>query len=151
MKFSIALTALVLLAAPAGAEQGVIETLKRAYEAQETRTWHLFTLTDKGVINLLHGLTKRECEFALHRAKGEPATDEEIAAEKKASAERVAAAEKRYAELVEAHPICGNKKNWFELPKADQQEWFNYCGSSGSQGATYAGSRFYFERAECFE
>jgi hypothetical protein len=46
------------------------------------RSWHLLTQTEGGVINLIKDLTKHECEYAMHRAKGEPATDEEIAAEK---------------------------------------------------------------------
>ncbi len=120
-------------------------------EAQETRTWHLFTLTDKGVINLLHGLTKRECEYALHRAKGEPATDEEIAAEKKRDAEIEERRVKERAELIKAHPICG-RSDWLGMSEVEQKEWVNYCTRPESMGgATYAGNVLYFQRAECFE
>jgi hypothetical protein len=44
------------------------------------RSWHLLTQTYGGTITLLRDLTKHECEFAMHRAKGEPATEEEIIA-----------------------------------------------------------------------
>jgi hypothetical protein len=45
----------------------------------EDRSWHLLTQSYGGTVSLLRDLTKHECEFAMHRAKSEPATDKEIA------------------------------------------------------------------------
>src|ERR1039458_8712492 len=49
--------------------------------SSEVRSWHLLTQTYGGTVSLLKDLTQHECEFAMHRAKGEPATEEELAAE----------------------------------------------------------------------
>lgn len=58
-------------------------------DAPLDRSWHLLTITYGGTVTLLKDLTKHECEFVMHRAKGEPATEEEITAAK-ARAERIA-------------------------------------------------------------
>lgn len=57
------IVALIMLATPAVAHQ--------------ERSWHLLTQTYGGTISLLKDLTKEQCEFALNRAKGLPATAEE--------------------------------------------------------------------------
>jgi len=44
--------------------------------AEETRTWTLFTQSVGGTVSMSHGLTKRECDFALARATGQPTTQE---------------------------------------------------------------------------
>lgn len=52
---------------------------------QEDRSWHLLTQSEGGSVSLLKDLTKHECEFARHRALRQPATDQEVATEKKRS------------------------------------------------------------------
>lgn len=59
----------------------------------EDRSWHLLQRQYDGLIrSVQHGFTKHECEFAVARARGEPATDEERAVAAKVKAEREAAA-----------------------------------------------------------
>jgi hypothetical protein len=55
------------------------------------RSWHLLTQTEGGTVSLLKDLTKHECEFAMHRARGEPATEAEIAAAKERGRKRAEA------------------------------------------------------------
>lgn len=52
-----------------------------ASRADEASDWHLLTKSAGGTVTLLKDLTKRECEFARARMKGQPATDEERAHE----------------------------------------------------------------------
>lgn len=47
------------------------------------RNWHLLTISYGGTVSLVKDITKHECEFAMHRVKGEPATEEEVAAAQK--------------------------------------------------------------------
>lgn len=49
--------------------------------------WHLLIITHGGTVNLIHQLDERTCRYALARAKGEPATDEEKAVQAKREAE----------------------------------------------------------------
>jgi hypothetical protein len=63
---------------------GVAAPLQETFPSvivSEDRSWHLLTQTYGGTVSLLKDLTQHECEFAMHRAKGEPATGEERAAE----------------------------------------------------------------------
>jgi len=92
----------------------------------EDRSWHLLTITEGGTVTLLRDLTKHECEFAMHRAMGQPATDEEIAAaarDAKLRSEQYEAADKAcqgkpdgflYPESVGGSPICwgGKASGW---------------------------------------
>jgi len=65
---------------------GVIECHKDqgvCYVTTDSTNWHLMTKSYGGTISLIKPpLTKKECEFMMHRARGEPATDEEIARDK---------------------------------------------------------------------
>jgi hypothetical protein len=72
------------------------------YGSDSDRSWHLLTQSEGGTVSLLKDLTKHECEFAMHRTKGEPATDEEVAAEKKRDDARWA----------EAQDMCANPKKY---------------------------------------
>lgn len=53
------------------------------------RNWHLLTISNGGTVSLVKDLTKHECEFAMHRAKGEPATEEEVKSQTKERLDRV--------------------------------------------------------------
>lgn len=60
----------------------ILLTSPGAAAGEPDRSWHLLTVSEGGNVSLLRDLTRAECEFAMHRAKGEPATSEEVAAEK---------------------------------------------------------------------
>lgn len=45
-------------------------------------SWHLMTQTESGTVTLVKNLSKHECDFMMHRARGEPATPAEWAAQK---------------------------------------------------------------------
>lgn len=62
----------------------LLASIVPAIAQEEDRSWHLFTQSQGGTISLLHKLTKHECEFAMNRALGRPATQEEKAAVERA-------------------------------------------------------------------
>ena len=71
----------------------LVATPRNGVWQQVTRTYHLLTISYGGTVSLIKDLTKEECEFAMNRALGRPATDAERAeqtARDKALAERVA-------------------------------------------------------------
>jgi hypothetical protein len=99
MKRLLAVLPLMLWAGAARAEPNVAPS--------EDRSWHLLQRQVDGLIrSVTHGLTKHECEFAAARAMGEPATDEEKAAAKKASDERVAREKAEEDRWNADHPGC---------------------------------------------
>jgi hypothetical protein len=114
-------------------------------QAEETANWHLMTKTHKGTISLLHGLEKKTCEFARHRALGQPATEEEEAREKE------------YREIAYGQPC--------PLKDADEKEWKEWmkqhpgaygCFSADLGGSISWGPNRYtsdsdVETAECFQ
>ncbi len=73
----------------------------------EPRSWHLLTQTEGGTVSLIKDdLTKHECEFAMHRALGQPATDEEIASAKRAADKRAQERKATTDAWEAAHPEC---------------------------------------------
>lgn len=101
---------------------------------KECGTWHLLTQTYGGTVSLLKNLTKHECEFAMHRVLGEPATDEQIAKANKA-------AEQSDAAWKTEHPQCF-------LPNVTFADCWPGTPSSMSITTVTAGT---IRSAECFE
>lgn len=73
------------------------------------RSWHFFSQSSQGVINLLHDMTKDECEFVLNRALNRPATKEEK--------EQAAKRELEYKAQQEQLKIT--KQNWALVHKCE--------------------------------
>ena len=118
------------------------------------RSWHLLTITEGGTVTLLKQLTKHECEFAMHRAKGEPATDEEIADAKRRAEEDRKAREEEYAKLVREKPYCA--KTWsdfkYSIDTPDARKWYLDCNPlSLSVSTGHYVSPGDIKSAECFE
>lgn len=57
-----------------------VPQLAEPITAQPDHSYHLLTISNGGTVSINGPLTKAQCEFAKHRALGEPATDAEIAA-----------------------------------------------------------------------
>lgn len=80
-------------------------SLAQAEDASSDRSWHLLTQSEGGTVSLLKDLTQHECEYAMHRAKGEPATAEEVR-EKEAQRKAADAAARKYcANLKPGDPL----------------------------------------------
>lgn len=112
-------------------------------QAEETANWHLMTKTHKGTISLLHGLEKKTCEFARHRALGQPATEEEEGREEE------------YRKAVyggKCPPKDANQDDW----NAWQKQHPTAQGCTTEHGAMSWGPGRYasdsdIETAECFQ
>jgi len=109
----------------------------------EDRSWNLLQRQYDGLIrSVQHGLTRHECEFVMHRVMGQPATDEEIAAEK-ARQERLAKeTEEAHRKTIEQHPECADEKNEYNV---------QYFGLLYSTGITRSINMTDIASAECFQ
>lgn len=63
---------------------GMILAQPTVAHPEQENSWVLFTITEGGTFSFLRYLTKSECEFALNRARGWSATEEERRAEERA-------------------------------------------------------------------
>src|ERR1700722_5251242 len=116
----------------------------------DDRSWHLLTITEGGTVTLLKELTKHECEFAMHRARGEPATDEE----KETARVREEARSKRDGQP--CPPDNATKDDWLLWQKAHPAA--QGCVSQDGLGSTSWGGSYTFvirpgtiKSAECFQ
>lgn len=113
-------------------------------------TWHLLTQTESGSMQLQKGLTQHECEFMKHRALGQPATDEEIAAEKARIAEQMRLADeyrhKKEAECRVKHPDVPGDKNCVLSVEGDKSAYVY-----GISGLVHMINPSDIKSAECFE
>jgi len=111
---------------------------------QVDRSWHLLTQSEGGTVSLLKDLTKHECEFAMHRAKGEPATDQEV---QKAIQDKI----DEEALLAQAREFCANP----ETPEPRRQKncyqgvpLFYFMNHNHGGNSTQPGD---IRSAECFQ
>lgn len=100
--------------------------------------WHLLTQSYGGTVSINGGLTKDQCDFAKHRALGEPATPDEIAAQ----AEKDDVANQKNAERAKA------AEEWRErFARRNNCDWvrYNYDPLSGKIGSKKAWGGWHFQ------
>lgn len=151
MPFKYAAVSLCLIATPVFSQECSYDSDGNRYScaspgathfAAPPGRWHLFTQSKGGTISLLQGLTKSTCEFAMNRALGRPATDEEREVVRRSSETEQQRAKEFCALPKEQKEKSMNGSGIMCSPNGDASSWATGFGYSHPSDIL---------RAECFQ